>query len=314
MAFQSNKPMSHVVRSGITLAFVSFPAAIAQMPGSVYWSILFFFMVLLLGLDTQFTVVEICTAALMDQFPDYIKPGTDQRIVTMILCCLFFLLGLPMMTRSGIYWVVLLDDYAGSWGLIFIAIVEVVSVSWFYGVDRFIEDIKMMLPEDSWFKSTKPIGPFTLGQIVQNIWKALWSVITPLTLIGILVWSVIDYTPVKYGDMDMPGWAHAIGWTLLVGALCLIPGAALRTVFKYNKESDTCGAAVIQSKQPNAQWMPRDPANRKGSRYGKPVRSKTIHSETHEYVELSSTELLAAGTNRIIVPSSRCIDLVKTQF
>ena len=46
-----------------------------------------------------------------------------------------------MMTRSGIYWVVLLDDYAGSWGLIFIAILEVVSVSWFYGVDRFLEVI-----------------------------------------------------------------------------------------------------------------------------------------------------------------------------
>jgi len=50
MAYQSNTSMRHVVRSGITLAFVSFPAAIAQMPGSVYWSILFFFMVLLLGL------------------------------------------------------------------------------------------------------------------------------------------------------------------------------------------------------------------------------------------------------------------------
>jgi len=28
------------------------------------------------------------------------------------------------MTGSGIYWIVLLDDYAGSWGLIFIAIIE----------------------------------------------------------------------------------------------------------------------------------------------------------------------------------------------
>ena len=39
------------------------------MPGSAAWSIVFFFMVLLLGMDTQFTVVEICTRALIDMFP-----------------------------------------------------------------------------------------------------------------------------------------------------------------------------------------------------------------------------------------------------
>ena len=69
MAKRSNTELSKVVRSGITLAFVSFPAAIAEMPGSVAWSCIFFFMVLLLGLDTQFTVVEICTTAIMDYFP-----------------------------------------------------------------------------------------------------------------------------------------------------------------------------------------------------------------------------------------------------
>ena len=68
MATQSNVPLAEVVRSGITLTFVSFPAAIAQMPGSSLWSVVFFFMVLILGLDTQFTVVEICTTAIMDGF------------------------------------------------------------------------------------------------------------------------------------------------------------------------------------------------------------------------------------------------------
>ena len=70
MAKQTNLPLSSVVQSGIVLAFVSFPAAIAEMPGSVFWSGIFFFMVLLLGLDTQFTVVELCCTAIMDTFPN----------------------------------------------------------------------------------------------------------------------------------------------------------------------------------------------------------------------------------------------------
>ena len=77
MARQSHTDMKNVVRSGITLAFVSFPAAIAQMPGSVFWALIFFFMVLVLGLDTQFTVVEICTTALFDAFPNRLNP--DRR-------------------------------------------------------------------------------------------------------------------------------------------------------------------------------------------------------------------------------------------
>ena len=185
MARQAHTEMKSVVRSGITLAFVSFPAAIAEMPGSVFWALTFFFMVLLLGLDTQFTVVEICTTALFDAFPTRLNPAKHQVVVTGSLCTLFFLLGLPFMTGSGIYWVVLLDDYAGSWGLIFIAIIEgkkrnlvrviqftflVISVSWIYGVDTFIEDIKMMMPDDSRLKKSK---------INWMIWKALWKFITP---------------------------------------------------------------------------------------------------------------------------------------
>jgi hypothetical protein len=59
-----------------------------------------------------------------DSFPNLIKKPAHETYLTGAICLTFFLLGLPMMTGSGIYWIVLIDDYAGSWGLIFIAIIE----------------------------------------------------------------------------------------------------------------------------------------------------------------------------------------------
>jgi len=256
MAKRSNTELSKVVRSGITLAFVSFPAAIAEMPGSVAWSCIFFFMVLLLGLDTQFTVVEICTTAIMDYFPGKIKPGRDQQLLTASLCFIFFILGLPLMTGSGIYWIVLMDDFAGSWGLIIIALIEVIAIAWVYGADNFIENIKEMLPEEK-----------TFGLDLKNsranwiFWKIMWQYVTPVTLFVILIWSLIDIKPSQYGNHIFPPWAQAIGWLLLFSGLIFIFIVAIYKINYEFRKSGDFKAAIIASKKPDKNWKPNKPAN-----------------------------------------------------
>ncbi|XP_060687925.1 sodium- and chloride-dependent neutral and basic amino acid transporter B(0+)-like [Hemiscyllium ocellatum] len=54
MAHVQNKPVSEVARSGFGLAFIAYPEALAQLPWATLWSILFFFMLLTLRLDTLF--------------------------------------------------------------------------------------------------------------------------------------------------------------------------------------------------------------------------------------------------------------------
>ena len=52
--------------SGPGLCFIAFTDAINQMPGSTFWSLLFFLMLLALGLDSLFGALESVTTALQD--------------------------------------------------------------------------------------------------------------------------------------------------------------------------------------------------------------------------------------------------------
>ncbi|CAG06374.1 unnamed protein product, partial [Tetraodon nigroviridis] len=53
MAHEQGVPISDVAESGPGLAFIAYPQAIAMMPLPQLWSVCFFIMIILLGLDTQ---------------------------------------------------------------------------------------------------------------------------------------------------------------------------------------------------------------------------------------------------------------------
>ena len=66
------------------------------MPIPQLWSVTFFFMLLLLGIDSQFSTVEVIITTLKDGFSDYIdRYIKHHEILVLLVCILGFLFGIP---------------------------------------------------------------------------------------------------------------------------------------------------------------------------------------------------------------------------
>lgn len=70
------------------------------MPGSVFWALIFFMMLLTLGLDSSFGGSEAIITALSDEFP---KIKRNREVFVGCLFSLYFVVGLASCTQGGFY-------------------------------------------------------------------------------------------------------------------------------------------------------------------------------------------------------------------
>ncbi|XP_038150502.1 sodium-dependent proline transporter isoform X2 [Cyprinodon tularosa] len=98
MAWRKGVPVGKVADTGPGLAFVAYPEALALLPGSVFWSIMFFLMLFMLGVDTLFGNMEGITTAVLDEFPNLRRNTFHKALFLGTLCFVFYLMGLLLVT------------------------------------------------------------------------------------------------------------------------------------------------------------------------------------------------------------------------
>lgn len=103
MAWRKGVPVGEVADTGPGLAFVAYPEALALLPGSVFWSILFFLMLFMLGVDTLFGNMEGITTAVLDEFPQLRANMKQKSLFLGLLCFGFYLMGLLLITDVSLY-------------------------------------------------------------------------------------------------------------------------------------------------------------------------------------------------------------------
>ncbi|XP_041638581.1 sodium- and chloride-dependent neutral and basic amino acid transporter B(0+)-like [Cheilinus undulatus] len=247
MAHVYGKPIEEVVKEGFGLAFIVYPDALAKLPISTLWSILFFFMLFIIGLDSQFAQLEVVTTCLCDAFPELFK--SKRPLLTIVSVSILYLLGLPCVTRAGIYWVTLMDQFIASWVLLFLALFEIIAIIYIYGGKNFIEDIEMMIGKK--------------GFCFWVWWRACWYFISPCIILVILLWSLTTFVPPSYGKIQYPAWGLALGWCMVSFVLMWVP---LVAVYKLMRAEGTLWQRVKSLCVPSEDWGPYLEIHR-GERY-----------------------------------------------
>lgn len=193
-----------VVTSGPGLAFVGYPEAIAQMPVSTLWAILFFFMLLTLGLDSQFAMVECVVTGLSDEYPKYLRRYKPFFLIG--VCVLMFLLAIPMCSQGGMYVFNLFDMQSGGISLLFIGFCEAAVIGWGVGTQTLGDMIEKMI-----------------GKRPNIFFLICWKYLSPLATLVIIIASLAQWGGISYDKKPYPGWAEFFGWLLALASMVMVP-------------------------------------------------------------------------------------------
>lgn len=166
LAHQMGVPVEDVAQDGPGLAFVAYPEAILRLPAPTVWALVFFFMLFVLGLGSQFAGVEAISCLILDKWPAMRK---HQVYVTLGICVSCFILAIPMCFDGGVYLFTLMEWNTASWAILLIGLAEVGVVAWVYGCNRFMDDMALM--------------SMNLSKISRWYWWVCWVLITPVTLL-----------------------------------------------------------------------------------------------------------------------------------
>uniref|UniRef100_A0A3Q4HZG2 Transporter n=1 Tax=Neolamprologus brichardi TaxID=32507 RepID=A0A3Q4HZG2_NEOBR len=208
MSQKQGMDIATVAESGPGLVFIVYPQAVTLLPWPQVWSVCFFTMIILLGIDGQFAGLESIMTSLTDVYPAQIRKGYRRELYLMLICALCYMFGLLLVSEAGAYILQIFDHYVCSGPtLLLMAIFQSVIIGWIYGAQRFCDNIEDMI-------GYKPL----------SLIKYCWLYATPLICSGTLVFLLISYTPLKFNNTYVyPWWAYWIGWFLAMSSLSMIP-------------------------------------------------------------------------------------------
>ncbi|MEI3843844.1 MULTISPECIES: sodium-dependent transporter [unclassified Microbacterium] len=199
--------------TGVGLAFVTFPAIVAQMPGGPFFGILFFGALTLAGLTSLISVMEVILAGVMDKF-GLSRAKAVYGLGGVIAIVSVILFG----TTSGLTALDTIDNWANNIGIVGSAVAMTVTVLW---IRRAGTQLSGHLSALSTFR-------------VGRVWLFLVSVLGPIVLGYMLIATIVNLIAEPYSGYA-PGYLLVVGWGSVV--IMIVASIAL-TLSPWRQDPD----------------------------------------------------------------------------
>lgn len=200
MATTAGTAVDEVATSGIGLAFIAFPQIISTLPfGSALFGVLFFASLVVAGLTSLISIVEVIVSAVQDRtglgrVPTVLIVGGTTALVSTLL----------FPTPQGLHFLDVFDRFINQYGIALAALVMLIVFGW----------ILRRLP--AFQAHANSVSSIQLG----TWWKVVLGIITPI-LLGFMMWdSLRTELTENYGGYPSDFLLLA-GWGLAIGALVI---------------------------------------------------------------------------------------------
>lgn len=193
LAWALNAPVEGVVASGPGLVFTVYPVALMELPFGNWLGVLFFSSLLMLGINSGFSIVEAIITGLNDAWE-----RVPHSMVALIVCIFGAAVSVLFCMKSGLMWLDIVDHFvSGSFGLPLVGFMECLAVGLFFNIDEFRELVNE--------RSELQIGDW---------WNVLIQVVIPALLLFLLASALLREAGGTYGNYQkvLPGATTYAGW------------------------------------------------------------------------------------------------------
>ena len=197
-----------VTTQSVSLAFVAYPGLINLLAGKNFWAVIFFTMLVTLGIDSAFGYVDYIMEFFLDAFP-VILTKIKKEVFCVIICFACFISSLMFVTDAG-YWVFgMFDAYACGVSLYFCLIMECIVIGWVFGIEKL-----------------SIIAERTTGEKIPMFTMMLVKFFIPLfTTINIILYFIGEFSEAKAKARNWPTgltWLGRLLW--IIPILCAFLG------------------------------------------------------------------------------------------
>ena len=156
-----------------------------------------------------------------------------------------FLTGLIYITPGGQWMLNLVDQFGGTFLIFALVILEIVGITWVYGLENICWDMEFMLKRK-----------------VSLLWRICWVIVSPAMMIFIFVYSMVKYESPTFMSLPYPTSSLVAGWFIF--------GIGLAQIIVWGTYITSRKSALLGMKsalkalfKQNPKWGPASPTIRK---------------------------------------------------